>query len=1025
MAPQIELGARTPADSERSAATGGQRQHVVLLVTDVCGYTALGESTDPEDIDDLRRHFEGLAAETIRKRHGVLTQVVGDGLLALFGYPQPHEDGVRQALETALELHELTRGAPPSEVAIPGFELRLHTGVHCGLVFIAEGNALHGRFRLTGDAVNTAARLCTVADRDEILVSEAALRGLEPFYSTGRVLLQLKGKRAPLPALRVLGRTAIRTRFEARSESGLTPFVARAADLDLLSRCLLQAAYARGEVLAICGPAGVGKTRLLDEFRKRTVTSSRKLLRGSCEDRGDMLPLGPFVQALRQLFGLPAQCDVREAKSLVAQRLAQLDAALVPALPTFLRLLSFHDPFEVVAATASSPIAGVLSRLVAALCAQHALVLILDDWQWADEASRALLDALCTRVHAQRILIVLGVRSDEPVALPHGCRQLQLEPFSECETRSFVGNLRARPLGLALTRALHRKSGGNALFLEELCRSLPEQGVGAQLLGSDQLPSSVQGLIQARIARLGVDQLELLRVASVIGVQFTPAMLDELLPGKPNVTTLASLLRSDLSQVEDGRGSLRFNHGIARDVIYASIRASERRRIHLAIAHALASGVRGGALADRSEALAHHYRFGGDPLRAAEYGERAGANALERGALDRAHFQYRAVLAELDKLPPSAALKRRWLQNAAHCAASASYNPDQAHVQMLGRALAYASELGETRSEIEAATRLGCARCLFGDYAAALRDLERALQLAQENGRSELLARIWVDLGHTYQVAGDIRRATESLTRGLQLLEHGTASHAAVRRAQALSRRAMAHADRGDFDAASADLREANALAPVVGVATQVSLLLSQALVAIHRADFRLCATHAAAARSLLSRLRSGSLHAFDAAGLLAQVVEGYARFMLAVPRTAAQPAPAAAGLRGLEQLREATDRLQALGLHYCSGLACGWLANAFVRAGRPRLAEEYARRALARGEAGDRSGIALAHHALARLGPAGAAAQHLLSALEAASARGSEREVALTEALAVELELELELELGISGSASAPSLWA
>ena len=219
---------------ERETTDLGQRAHVTLMFADLCDYTALSELIDPEEQDAIRSQLDNLASSIVWKHGGHVTQAYGDGQLCLFGYPQPREDDVRRTLDAALELHAAVRAAAwPGLPA--GFEARLHTGVHSGLVFVRKGTQVHGRYQLSGDAVNTASRLSGVAQRDEIFVSATTLRGSEQFFEVRSVpALWLRGKSAPQEAYCVTGRSDVRTRFEASTRRGLTLFVNRHHELGAL-----------------------------------------------------------------------------------------------------------------------------------------------------------------------------------------------------------------------------------------------------------------------------------------------------------------------------------------------------------------------------------------------------------------------------------------------------------------------------------------------------------------------------------------------------------------------------------------------------------------------------------------------------------------------------------------------------------------------------------------------------------------------------------------------------------------------
>src|SRR5262245_45408100 len=179
---------------ERHAEDLGQRAHVTLVFSDLCDYTRLSEALDPEEIDAIRSQLDEVAAAVIRRHAGFVTQVYGDGRLCVFGFPQPTENDVRRSIDAALELHEAVRAAAWADLP-SGFELRLHTGVHSGLVFVRTGTTLHGRYQLSGDAVNTASRLCGIAQRDEIVVTASTLLGSEEYFETATLAaVALRGK---------------------------------------------------------------------------------------------------------------------------------------------------------------------------------------------------------------------------------------------------------------------------------------------------------------------------------------------------------------------------------------------------------------------------------------------------------------------------------------------------------------------------------------------------------------------------------------------------------------------------------------------------------------------------------------------------------------------------------------------------------------------------------------------------------------------------------------------------------------
>src|SRR5687767_12886167 len=177
---------RSPDDA-RPTREAGRRCHVALLFSDLCEYTALSEISDPEDVASMLQAAKSTAMTVIEKHGGTLNQFYGDGFLAVFGLPTPGEDDARRAAEAALELHETIRNLRFEFELPPGFRVRLHSGIHSGLVFARDSDPRHGRYELIGDPVNTTARLCSAAGMDEILASEVTLRGVAPFFETESV----------------------------------------------------------------------------------------------------------------------------------------------------------------------------------------------------------------------------------------------------------------------------------------------------------------------------------------------------------------------------------------------------------------------------------------------------------------------------------------------------------------------------------------------------------------------------------------------------------------------------------------------------------------------------------------------------------------------------------------------------------------------------------------------------------------------------------------------------------------------
>lgn len=970
-----------------------------MLFCDLSDYTALTEACDPEEAAALWRHVEALATRTIVAFGGAISQCYGDGILAVFGLPESSEEDVRRSVDAALELRRLMHEQGPAQLSLPpGFALGMHFGIHAGVVLVHAGDSLHGRYQLTGDAVNTTARLCGAAQRDEIVVSEEALRSIVPLYQAEPLAeLTLKGKRVSVPAYRVHSASGVTRRFEVRKSFGLTAFEGRAAELARVRAALSAVAGGGTRVLRLWGPAGIGKTRLLDQLARGCAPADALVLRGYCDGYGNPPSLQPFTQILRQLLGLRAETTDEQAVAIVEQRLALLGDEVVPHVETFLRLLSLRswpDPGRAV--DAKRAITDAVAALFTHLRSPHPLLLVIDDWQWADDLSKQALRTAIENVVGYGLLVVLGSREAQVDPLLVEDEAIELKPLQLEESSRVIKSLMPNELDIGLSEALHQRSGGNPLFLEELCRSLPSDlKAGPEVLDRTGIPHELHAVIQARLSRLPADALRLLKIAAVCGNELDVKLLEHVSREEDVGSLLCQLESHDLIRrgAEPG-ASYRFKHGITREVVYESVLRAERRALHHAIARALEDEDAARPRRDLNEVLAHHFVGSGEHERAVHHAELAGDRAAAASSLDRARIQYRTGLYELDRLPPSVEVKRRWLHICEKWARVLVYNPVREQVRLLERAARYAEELSDLAARADVA-QLGSMLCYaLGDYKTALEHCEAGLQIVERAQNNKLVGQLLSNMGQAYAAAGRYREGLDYLDRALQL-KQTTASEPRslpVGFAYALACKALVHAEVGQFelayrlfDEAVQTLRKAGH--PVEG-SVHGLLAVAQLWQGRWSAAIESCA-HASATAARVD---------FRYVIAISQAMSAYARYMQGGSREA------------LEALQRAVSWLQASERGLLSSCCYAWLADALQRDGQAVRALEYAERALRRSEEMDPLGEPLASRAVARQhaseGAFDAAADALARAERAANARGSVRELALTRLAVAELRL-------------------
>jgi class 3 adenylate cyclase/tetratricopeptide (TPR) repeat protein len=952
-----------------------RRRHLAILFSDLSDSTRIAGLLDPEDYADLLTLLRAEYHRVVEGHGGAVAQISGDGMLAIFGYPEAQEDDGRRAVEAALALHRAVGAMGAGE------PLHLHSGVHSGLVLLHEGDSVRGRFEVTGNATNIAAKLCDMAEAGQILVSEATLGPERHLFETReRSRLVLKGKEQPIAVLAVHGMAPSRRRYAASVRGGLTPFVGRESELEGLDNALDDAIAGHVRFVEIEGPAGVGKTRLAEELLARAAARGAHAHRGECDAAA--APLQPVSQILRSILGLD-----RPTPAEVEGRLVAIDAALSAQAPALLRLLGLGSD-EAVPGTQ----AAALRALILSLARQSPLILFLDDWHLADDASREMLGAL-RDLEEHRLLVLATARPGEGRISDFDV--LPLAPFSEEETEAAVTRLLAAPDPFVIAR-VRDSSGGNALFIEELCHSIADGRIGD---GNPWLDT----LIESRLSRLPGAQRDLVRQAAVIGT-VVPAWLLEAITGhEADDPLVAGLAQQDFIFPGEREGTLRFKHGITRQAIYDSVRLRERRALHLKIAAAL--GAHSEALGEDAphEALAYHYGAGEDWPATARHAELAGDKAAAVSALDRAQAQYKAALAALDRLPQSDEIAYRWSRIAQRFGRTGVFDPARDQIPVFDRAVELAARRGDEAAMAWARFWLGYIYYGLGEPDTAIRRWEQAQVDAAQVNDQRLVFETRVALGQGHAAACDYEKALPLLDEAIEgKRRHVSPGRPPIIFAYSLSCKGFALGDMGRFDEAHACFEEAMSAIKGARHEGEVSVLNQYAVVHLWQGRPEQAAGLAQEGAAVAERVHSLYSHAMS-------------RSISAFAQWAIDPDPDRA-----EALVEATRWLEASGRGQFTSLNHGWLAQVMVASGRIGEGRAYAARALSRARKHDRLGEAMALRAMARASAANGwrkpAGHYLALALAAGRARKAPHEEAATRLC----EAEIALAAGDAAAAEA-----
>ncbi|WP_428264782.1 ATP-binding protein [Haliangium sp.] len=646
----------------------GERRRATIVFSDLAGYTAMNERLDPEEVEALMSRIKEGAVGIVERHGGMVNQFVGDEVLALFGIPTAHEDDPARAVRAARELHTLVREMSPAVETRLEQPLRMHTGIHTGLVVTNRRDDRDGRVGVVGNTVNVSARLKALAGADEVLVSSETQRLVAPYFETeARPALLVKGKREPLVPHLVTAASMTKNRFEAAAQRGLVPHTGRTRELAVLTGCLDMALAGGGQLVTVSGDAGMGKSRLLHEF-SRMIEGHVRVLRGTCQPAGAPGLYQPFMSVLRGLLALGDCNDPKRVVDRTAEALEALDPALSSNLLLYLHLLSIADdghdlPMHLRGDLLRHATDSALTALLLASSRSQPLVLMLEDWHWADEASNAALAHLVPHLAEAAILLVLTHRPDRPSDWPgvdHHVH-LALQPLMTWQIGDVVTSImEVDELPDDLLAVLQERTGGNPFFIEEVCRSLREEGVLEVVNGHITLhhspaelsiPDTVQAIIRTRLDRLDDDARELLRLASVVGKRFARQLLAQLHPDQPLQELLDRLLAGGM--IEELRTGpeveYMFHQELTQEVAYESLRLAQRKRLHALVGAAIET-LYPHRIDDHAEVLRHHFSVAGDWAKAVTYGRRAAERAATLCQFERAITLFDEVLAWLPEL---------------------------------------------------------------------------------------------------------------------------------------------------------------------------------------------------------------------------------------------------------------------------------------------------------------------------------------------------------------------------------------
>ena len=660
----------------------GERKQVTVMFCDMEGFTALTEKLGPEEVYSIMDQIYEILIHKVHDYEGTVNEMTGDGIMALFGAPIALEDAPQRGIRSAMSIHqEMVKFSDRMKQEREGIlPLKMRVGIHTGPVVVGTlGNDLRVEFKAVGDTVNLASRMESLAEPGSTYVTEDTFKlteGLFRFEALGG--RRVKGKEGLVNVYRVIAPSTRRTRFDVSAERGLTPFVGRERELELLLDGFERAKAGRGQAFSIVAEAGVGKSRLLYEFRKAVTTEDVMFLEGRCLSYSRGVAYHPVIDSLKAYFNIQEGDGESEVREKVAQGLKILGADEASTLPYLLELFSVKESgiekIPLSREARKDRIIEAIKQTSLKGSEIRPLILAYEDLHWMDKSSEDALKYVLESIPGVRVLMIFTYRPE--FVHTWGGRsyhsQLTLNRLSNRESLAMVTHiLGTEEIDRALENLILEKTEGIPFFIEEFIRSLKDLKIierkdSKYHLAKDiqemTIPSTIQDVIMARVDSLPDGAKEMLQTGSVIEREFSYELIKRVtgLPEQKLLSHLSVLKDSELLY-ERGifpQSTYIFKHALTREVVYESILTTRKKKLHELIGNA-AEELYKENIDEHYEVLAGHFIYSENYQKGAEYSKLAEKKAAKSGSLNDAIAYVQKRINCLEKLPVADDLQKK------------------------------------------------------------------------------------------------------------------------------------------------------------------------------------------------------------------------------------------------------------------------------------------------------------------------------------------------------------------------------
>ena len=818
----------------------GERKQVTVLFADLKGSLELLADRDPEDARALLDTVLERMMEAVHRYEGTVNQVMGDGIMALFGAPVAHEDHAVRACYAALRMHRaMARGAEEVRRRL-GVDVQIRVGINSGEVVVRSiGNDLQMDYSAVGQTTHLAARMEQLARPGTTLITGATYRLAERLIdAVAQGPMPNRGLREQVEVWELKRATPVTSSLGAVAGRVKNAMLGRAVELAKLEQLLARAREGCGQLVTLIGEPGIGKSRLVWELTRTAATGGWQMHEVACLSYGTLTPYLPMRNLLTRYFDVEDGDDARRIREKVAARMVALDTRLAGGVSAILALGNVPNEdsdWEALEPTMRRQrILKAARELLLAESRRAPLLLVVENLQWADSETHAVIDDLAGALADARMLVLVTTRPEHrrDWTTTAETTEIRLDPLPADSAAALADTILGTSPELAsLKRRLVTHTAGNPFFLEEIVQALAETHAlsgerGDYRLGravdSIHIPDRVQAVLAARIDRLSRESKSFLQAGAAIGAEVPVALLQRVAdtPSEQVLRALADLEAADFLRTSALVPDLAyaFKHAITQEVAYSTLLKEQRRTLHARIVEALESSYTGARRAEHVERLAYHALRAESWAKAVAYLRDAGERAVARSANREAVAFYEDALAALRHLPES----RETFALAVDL--RLDLRPPLLQLGRLDDIHRLSKEAESMAQQVNDEERLARAysylvnyHYLLGEPARTIEYGARCLEIAERRRDPALATLARRYLGHSHHAQGQHRLAVQVLEDNLAALEADAAGSTAVANTTgnvaSAAWLAWALADLGEFDRADACLDQARAQA--------------------------------------------------------------------------------------------------------------------------------------------------------------------------------------------------------------------